>query len=426
MAIREDKILSYMWIFSYFGLIALPINSRYELFRKCFVINNSITIFDLILLLLFTICTVKKFLSNKDLSITKYDILMLFYLVTIITYIVIGYTNYGISSFNDCCLYLRAYMFIEVTRNKIIKSNITIYQIVNITFKAMMVFSFIEMIDGINNINLVSSARMGANNESLYIFIVGFIAYKVFFDYTEKRKFKYIIGIGLFAICCILSKSRVFISFSVISFILVLIKSNYSTKLKRFKFSMRSMLILIFTLSVITIGLILFFNSNNILTQRFLGTAGESNTGIARINTFMYYINIFKKNIFGCGFGYKMYYLDELNKVIRSQSSYQIDNAFIVYAIKGGTLFLIWNIYLIINTIRKINYVYVKLDDSIIYTLKIGIILVIISSTIFTSQIIHGNAEIAFIWSLCGYFLESNSVISQGKKYKEVHKYSFE
>ncbi|WP_270547673.1 hypothetical protein, partial [Clostridium butyricum] len=74
MAIREDKILSYMWIFSYFGLIAFPINSRYELFRKCFVINNSITIFDLILLLLFTICTVKKFLSNKDLSITKYDI----------------------------------------------------------------------------------------------------------------------------------------------------------------------------------------------------------------------------------------------------------------------------------------------------------------------------------------------------------------
>lgn len=186
---------------------------------------------------------------------------------------------------------------------------------------------------------------------------------------------------------------------------------------------MRSMLILIFTLSVITIGLILFFNSNNILTQRFLGTAGESNTGIARINTFMYYINILKKNIFGYGFGYKMYYLDELNKVIRSQSSYQIDNAFIVYAIKGGILFLICNIYLIINTIRKINYVYVKLDDSIIYTLKIGIILVIISSTIFTSQIIHGNAEIAFIWSLCGYFLESNSVISQGKKYKEVHKY---
>ena len=178
-------------------------------------------------------------------------------------------------------------------------------------------------------------------------------------------------------------------------------------------------MILIFTLSLITIGLIIFFNSNNVLTQRFMGTSGEANTGIARINTFVYYINIFKKNIFGYGFGYKMYYLDEFKEVIKSQSSYQIDNAFIVYAIKGGILFFILNMYLIINTLRKINYVYVKTDDSIIYTLKVGMMLVIASSTIFTSQIIHGNAEIAFIWSLCGYFLESNSIIEQNKKYVE-------
>lgn len=419
MVIKEDKILSYMWIVSYFGLIAFPINLRYEFFRKYFVIKNSITIFDLILLILFAICTIKKYLSNKDLGIKKYDIIMFFYLTIIIIYIIVGYINQGMSSFNDCCLYLRAYMFIEVTRNEIIKRNITIYQIVDITFKAIIIFAFIELIDGIKNIKFVLSERVGANNESVYIFVLGFIAYKIFYDNAEKRKFKYVLGILLFIICCILSKSRVFISFSLISFLLVVIKCNCSTSSKSFKFSIRSILILIFTLSLITIGLIIFFNSNNVLTQRFMGTSGEANTGIARINTFVYYINIFKKNIFGYGFGYKMYYLDEFKEVIKSQSSYQIDNAFIVYAIKGGILFFILNMYLIINTIKKINYVYVKTDDSIIYTLKVGMMLVIASSTIFTSQIIHGNAEIAFIWSLCGYFLESNSIIEQNKKYVE-------
>ena len=414
---KEEKILTNIWKIMYFCFIAIPIGTSNSIFDKYLTIVNSITIFDLILICLFIVCNIKRIIYNIKKGVRKIDIILYIYFILLVVYIFIGYKNVGMSSINDSISYIRCYFMFEIANSEIIKRNINIYSIINITINAIIVYSILSITYVIFYYKNFNNIRIGSNHDTIYIFVLGYLAYKLLYE-SKKINFKDVLIVVLFLICSTLSKSRIFISFSILSFILVLVKCNYSNIEKKFTFSKKTFFTVFFTLNLICFAIFIFLLSDNSITQRFIGTSGESSTGLARINTFLYYFEQFKINIWGYGFGYIMHFVTSSNYVLSLYETYQIDNAIIVYAIKCGIIFLILNVYIIIKVIKKIDKIYKDSNDRIFYVLKIGFILLLISGTVFTSQLIQGRAVSTFIWSVSGYIINFKS---KNEKNKLVH-----
>ena len=92
-----------------------------------------------------------------------------------------------------------------------------------------------------------------------------------------------------------------------------------------------------------------------------------------------------------------MHFFTEGNYMLPMET-YQIDNAFVVYGVKGGFLFSI--VYTILAIIPILSSISMKTIEYKIF--RVSYLFFLVSAYLFTSQIIQGRATAMFIWTLVG------------------------
>ena len=238
-------------------------------------------------------------------------------------------------------------------------------------------------------------SRVSGNSFSLAIMLVPFEVYKYLKNYGSKlknygSKNRIFAVLLCFMINTVLSQDRAIIALTGLGSIFVALDflKGRVTRKQLYKLLGISAAACIFIV-------VLAVSKASVLIR--IITGGEIDTFTGRLFTFKYYYDAMKKNIWGYGFGYVMHFFTAGNYMLPKET-YQIDNAFVVYGVKGGFLFSI--VCTALAMIPMLDSIGNKTMEYKMF--RISYLFLLVSAYLFTSQIIQGRATAMLIWTLVG------------------------
>ena len=378
-----------LWEIVLFLTVSLPIgNSAFPYFDFLYVFYE-ITLLDICFFIL-GIISIFRFLKNASIRISKW-----FYYCNIIIILILcvyllkkGLSNYGNSALRDGFRHFRCVLFLLIALdNKMVDANII--KILGIIRKGLYVYTVLFAIAFF----LLKGNVLSGGNNTLWIVLLPAVMYQYIVT-KEKTKRELIVDAIFYLVGNSISQDRTTLIASIMGTMIVLVYSGIKTrKISTFKRTISVVLIVIIS------GIIILFN-NASLIERF-SSVGNS-TILARIYTGQYYLNAYIKNGAGTGFGAKMHMLTP-GKYVLSHETFQIDNALIVILYKGGYLYLISNLILIICPIIRSKGL-----QGIYRIVVTGYALLLVSASIMTSQLFTNVSVSLFIWSIVGLSLRKN------------------
>lgn len=379
--------MSKLWKWIFILTIMLPIGGSDYSWLDFMQIKYEISILDVVfsLMLSYELFSLRSPLRLKKKQLIWICTSLLTVLVFIYT-VIKSYGIYNVRAIRDSFNYLICLEFLiapMIMKNR----GITYKEIIDWTGIGYIGFTIITLITyvGYNQIG----NRVGGNCFSLSIMLIPYEIYRILQNKTGKNR-KSLSIVFCFLINAIITQNRTTIFFVGVSvlYVFALEMRNQVSKKKIHKIALMIILVLLAVLGLIA--------SKSEVIIRII-TGGEIDTFAGRVNTFNYYFNLIKENPSGYGFGFIMHFFTAGNYQLPLET-YQIDNAFVVYGIKGGVLMLILFSALALVPF-KANLIY-NLKEKKMF--RCSYLFLFIATYAMTSQIIQGRATALFIWSLVG------------------------
>lgn len=375
-----------LWNIVIILIIMLPLGNQYYPFLDSFINKYDVSILDVLFTVLLLIEVIRSFTKSLRISMRNLGFYFLI-LLAITSFLLILYTSYnkaGLPAIRDG---FNFFMCVEFIMFGLIasKNNVKLDKFINLVEIGYLGYTFVSIFSYIFFFGL--GDRVSGSTFSLSIIVVPYEIYKYLkcIDY-KKERFNYIVL--SFVANAIISQDRTVIGLTVIAVaieILILFKNKITKKM-----IMGVMNITIF--GIIGVG-VLFATKASVIVR--ILTGGDIDTLTGRMFTFSYYLEQMRLNPSGYGFGYVMHFFTAGNYMLPSET-YQVDNAFVVYGVKGGFLFAI--IYTVL-AMMPIRILFNKTEEKIKIFL-ISYFLLLISAYVMTSQIIQGRGTALFIWTI--------------------------
>lgn len=381
-----------LWKIIFILTVMLPIGADGYDWLDFMQIRYEVSILD-ILFTLTLMCELIIYKPNFKVKAKKcFWLSVLFLNMFVFIYTVIkSYGLYSYGAIRDSFNYLMCLEFLIAS--VIIRGKGTSYEdIMDMTGTGYIGFTLITLITYLSYGQI--GKRIGGNCFSLSVVLIPYVAYKVLQNKGEKNK-KSIVIIACFVINAIITQNRTAIFFvgALLLYIVVVLMKNNASK----KTIQRIILMGVFILIAI-LGLVA--TKSEVIVR--IITGGEIDTFAGRVNTFNYYFDLIKENPFGYGFGFIMHFFTANNYQLPHET-YQVDNAFVVYGIKGGVMMLVLFSSLAILPL-KANLVR-NLNEKKIF--RCSYFFLLVATYFMTSQIIHGRATAMFLWTLVGLTIQN-------------------
>lgn len=400
-----------LWKWIFILIIMLPIGGSDYSWLNFLQIKYEVSILDVI----FTLMLISElFLLKPPFKVKKKKLIWIcacFFTIFVFVYTIIkSFRIYNVRAIRDSFNYL---MCLEFLMAPIIMKNrgITYKDIIDWTATGYIGFTIVTLMTyiGYNQIG----SRVGGNCFSLSIVLIPYAIYKILQNKSEKNR-KSLIIILCFIINAIITQNRTAIFFVVISVLYVFaleMRNNVSLrKIQKF-----AIMVVIGIFAV----LILVATKAEVIVR--IVTGGEIDTFAGRVNTFNYYFNLIKEKPSGYGFGFIMHFFTAGNYQLPLET-YQIDNAFVVYGIKGGVLMLIlFSVLALIPLKANLTW---NLKEKKIF--RCSYLFLLVATYVMTSQIIQGRSTALFIWFLVGLTIQNMGKgfinCEDTKKFYDVHR----
>ena len=393
------------WI-TYFLMLALPLGSGNKI-----IVYLSITIAGITINMIEAMVIANSIIILIGRKGRKFEInnfINIAFLILVLSYgfyFFIG-INKGYKAIWDFKIYIIQILLFYSTY-KIIKDSDDVKKLLNITFYASLSNSIITIIMYLTSSWSVwglnySGGRFGGNFVTILIISM---SYAVFIFYNKSSEVKrWILFVAMIAgmITMFLSQNRSNPILLLISSILIIVVCLFNNRSDRNIIGKIS-LALILGISIL-FGVAKFLYGESDFANRYISiieNKDDNNLG-TRAKTIEYYSEIIKSKPFGNGFGTTMPFIDS-NGNVKYDQSMNVDNSYINIARKCGINTLIIYIIVILSPLFILKRLY-KYNKNIIYKqLAISYFMLLIATSILTSQSIHSYAVSSFIWVLISY-----------------------
>ena len=298
-------------------------------------------------------------------------------------------------------MYFLSYAILSIINSRLFES-VDLRCFLRLTFYAMTICLTINVLmyttSGFSfwGVSTFNGGRFGGGYVSLIVVTVLYGLYDFLYEKTISTKI-FIYHIVLAIISSLLAQSRTHIILCAAGCILLLIPIwNKISSTTVFKVSI--------VLVVVVIGSMVFLSGNSELVQRILNMDITSNTETtaSRMITWTFYWNRIRQNPMGTGFGETMYFINPSMTYALDTATYYVDNAFAVVLYKGGWFFGFLYFMFIFRTVYG-NIIQSKRSGDKLYALvSILLFMLVVSTMLMTSQVIHTYAINAFVWTLIG------------------------
>ncbi|MST88189.1 hypothetical protein FYJ79_01020 [Sharpea azabuensis] len=401
MKINRINFNKLFWII-YFVMIALPLHASNKLISYV-SITGMVSIFHVLLggMLIYAIAAAIK--SHK-ISIEKNSFLVYLFGITLIVALIHGIENHpgNINAvIGDFSMYFLSYAIFSIINSRIFES-VDLRWFFKITFYAMTICLTINILmyatSGFSfwGVSTFGGGRFGGGYVSLIVVTVLYGVYDFLYEKTINTKIL-IYHIVLAIISSLLAQSRTHIILCAVGCILLLIPF--------WKKISSAIVLKVFIVVVIgIIGSMIFLKGDSNLAQRLLNMDITSNTETteSRMITWIFYWNRIKQNPVGTGFGETMYNINPSMTYALDTATYNVDNAFAVVMYKGGWIFGFLYFMLIFRAVYR-DIIQLKRSGDKFYALvAILLLMMVVSTMIMTSQVIHTYAINTFMWTLLG------------------------
>ena len=412
--IRLD-VNSAFWIL-YFWMIALPLHASNKILTYLSV-TGKISVFHIALAL---ICVYLLLLNiqNGIRHLTKQKIIIIAMGVGLLVSTVIGFKDRS-HIFNnvigDAVMYYMSYAILLITTSRYfeIKSPKWILRTtfnaltINLIINVVMYFTKSWSFWGIYSYN---GGRFGGGYLSL---LVASVIYGIY-DYLYEKSIKtphLILHIGLALFCSMLAQSRTHVILCFIGCLVLFIPLQ-----KRMS---KSYFIRVAVIAVIgVVGVAALLNGNSELIQRILNmdVTSDTETTASRVITWTYYWRLIKQTPLGTGFGEILYFINPSMTRAMATATYYVDNAVAVVLYKGGWFFGVIYFLMVVTTPIGLVRRWRQTKDALYVVYAMVFTMLILSTMILTSQVIHTYAINVFIWTTIGNVYNKDFEMLDAKK----------
>lgn len=401
MKINRINYNNLFWI-TFFVMIALPLHASNRLISYLSV-TGMVSIFHVLLggMLIYAFVVAIK---SHRISIAKNSLLIYIFGFSLIVTLIRGIENHSGNINNvigDFSMYFLSYAILSIINSRLFES-VDLRCFLRLTFYAMTICLTINVLmyttSGFSfwGVSTFNGGRFGGGYVSLIVVTVLYGLYDFLYEKTISTKI-FIYHIVLAIISSLLAQSRTHIILCAAGCILLLIPIwNKISSTTVFKVSI--------VLVVVVIGSMVFLSGNSELVQRILNMDITSNTETtaSRMITWTFYWNRIRQNPMGTGFGETMYFINPSMTYALDTATYYVDNAFAVALYKGGWFFGVLYFMFIFRTVYG-NIIQSKRSGDKLYALvSILLFMLVVSTMLMTSQVIHAYAINAFVWTLIG------------------------
>lgn len=401
MKINRINYNNLFWI-TFFVMIALPLHASNRLISYLSV-TGMVSIFHVLLggMLIYAFVVAIK---SHRISIAKNSLLIYIFGFSLIVTLIRGIENHSGNINNvigDFSMYFLSYAILSIINSRLFES-VDLRCFLRLTFYAMTICLTINVLmyttSGFSfwGVSTFNGGRFGGGYVSLIVVTVLYGLYDFLYEKTISTKI-FIYHIVLAIISSLLAQSRTHIILCAAGCILLLIPIwNKISSTTVFKVSI--------VLVVVVIGSMVFLSGNSELVQRILNMDITSNTETtaSRMITWTFYWNRIRQNPMGTGFGETMYFINPSMTYALDTATYYVDNAFAVVLYKGGWFFGVLYFMFIFRTVYG-NIIQSKRSGDKLYALvSILLFMLVVSTMLMTSQVIHTYAINAFVWTLIG------------------------
>ena len=383
-------------------MIALPLHASNRLISYLSV-TGMVSIFHVLLggMLIYAFVVAIK---SHRISIAKNSLLIYIFGFSLIVTLIRGIENHSGNINNvigDFSMYFLSYAILSIINSRLFES-VDLRCFLRLTFYAMTICLTINVLmyttSGFSfwGVSTFNGGRFGGGYVSLIVVTVLYGLYDFLYEKTISTKI-FIYHIVLAIISSLLAQSRTHIILCAAGCILLLIPIwNKISSTTVFKVSI--------VLVVVVIGSMVFLSGNSELVQRILNMDITSNTETtaSRMITWTFYWNRIRQNPMGTGFGETMYFINPSMTYALDTATYYVDNAFAVVLYKGGWFFGVLYFMFIFRTVYG-NIIQSKRSGDKLYALvSILLFMLVVSTMLMTSQVIHTYAINTFVWTLIG------------------------
>lgn len=401
MKINRINYNNLFWI-TFFVMIALPLHASNRLISYLSV-TGMVSIFHVLLggMLIYAFAVAIK---SHRISIAKNSLLIYIFGFSLIVTLIRGVENHSGNINNvigDFSMYFLSYAILSIINSRLFES-VDLRCFLRLTFYAMTICLTINVLmyttSGFSfwGVSAFNGGRFGGGYVSLIVVTVLYGLYDFLYEKTISTKI-FIYHIVLAIISSLLAQSRTHIILCAAGCILLLIPIwNKISSTTVFKVSI--------VLVVVVIGSMVFLSGNSELVQRLLNMDITSNTETtaSRMITWTFYWNRIRQNPMGTGFGEIMYFINPSMTYALDTATYYVDNAFAVVLYKGGWFFGVLYFMFIFRTVYG-NIIQSKRSGDKLYALvSILLFMLVVSTMLMTSQVIHTYAINTFVWTLIG------------------------
>lgn len=401
MKINRINYNNLFWI-TFFVMIALPLHASNRLISYLSV-TGMVSIFHVLLggMLIYAFAVAIK---SHRISIAKNSLLIYIFGFSLIVTLIRGIENHSGNINNvigDFSMYFLSYAILSIINSRLFES-VDLRCFLRLTFYAMTICLTINVLmyttSGFSfwGVSAFNGGRFGGGYVSLIVVTVLYGLYDFLYEKTISTKI-FIYHIVLAIISSLLAQSRTHIILCAAGCILLLIPIwNKISSTTVFKVSI--------VLVVVVIGSMAFLSGNSELVHRLLNMDITSNTETtaSRMITWTFYWNRIRQNPMGTGFGEIMYFINPSMTYALDTATYYVDNAFAVVLYKGGWFFGVLYFMFIFRTVYG-NIIQSKRSGDKLYALvSILLFMLVVSTMLMTSQVIHTYAINTFVWTLIG------------------------
>lgn len=376
-----------LWSIIFVLTISLPIGGSNYSWLSFLQNSYGVNILDLLMIIILFLILIEQ---RPSFTITRKRFIniipIVIYTILLVLKLFNSYNTFGLGAIRDVFNYFMCLTYLYSSL-LFVKKYFSLNEILKLTRLGFIGYTLITIITAI--IQGGNVGRISGNCFSLAIILVPMEMY-FYFNRLELNKKWLIYVLSAFVVNTILSQDRTVIVLTVVACLLIMFiesKENL-TKTKFYKIiGIMGLLSIVFVLMII--------NNSEVILRIFANN--EASTLTARINTFTYYFDLFQKNLSGYGFGYYMRFFTAGNYMLK-MDTYQVDNAFIVTAIKGGLIFAVLYLWIAL----KPCFVMICKSKKMNNEFRICYCLLLVSAYLMTSQIIQGAATSIFIWTIVG------------------------
>lgn len=401
MKINRINYNNLFWI-TFFVMIALPLHASNRLISYLSV-TGMVSIFHVLLggMLIYAFVVAIK---SHRISIAKNSLLIYIFGFSLIVTLIRGIENHSGNINNvigDFSMYFLSYAILSIINSRLFES-VDLRCFLRFTFYAMTICLTINVLmyttSGFSfwGVSTFNGGRFGGGYVSLIVVTFLYGLYDFLYEKTISTKI-FIYHIVLAIISSLLAQSRTHIILCAAGCILLLIPIwNKISSTTVFKVSI--------VLVVVVIGSMVFLSGNSELVQRILNMDITSNTETtaSRMITWTFYWNRIRQNPMGTGFGETMYFINPSMTYALDTATYYVDNAFAVVLYKGGWFFGVLYFMFFFRTVYG-NIIQSKRSGDKLYALvSILLFMLVVSTMLMTSQVIHTYAINTFVWTLIG------------------------